>query len=86
MEEYLNRYTDLLSNSKFFSKSNNSFGTLQATNLLDSLNDNSFFEAGHTISLSTDEIISSKDDFTALIKNEMDQILKDEKLLNKLYD
>ena len=81
LDDYFQRYNELLTKSNFFRKSDNSFGTLQANSLLESVSDNSFFEAGHTISLSTDEIISSKDDFTALIKNEMDQILKDEKLL-----
>lgn len=81
LDDYFQRYSELLTKSNFFRKSDNSFGTLQANNLLESVNDNSFFEAGHTISLSTDEVISSKDDFSTLIKNEMDQILKDEKLL-----
>ena len=85
LEEYLNRYTDLLSNSKFFSKSNNSFGTLQATNLLDSLNDNSFFEAGHKISLQTQESIVSRDELERVIQGEKDQILNDAQLL-KSFD
>lgn len=82
LDDYFQRYNELLTQSKFFRKSDNSFGTLQANNLLDSVKDNSFFDAGHTISLSTDEIISSRDTFSALIKNEMDKILKDEQLLN----
>ncbi|HAV57054.1 MAG TPA: hypothetical protein DCX45_06150, partial [Acinetobacter junii] len=81
LSEYLDRYTCLLSNSKFFSKSNNSFGTVQATNLLDSLNDNSFFEAGHKISLQTEEFINSRDELESLIQAEKDQILNDTQLL-----
>ena len=74
-----------MSNSKFFSKSNNSFGTLQATNLLDSLNDNSFFEAGHKISLQTQESIVSRDELERVIQGEKDQILNDAQLL-KSFD
>ncbi|MHA3115311.1 hypothetical protein E0H86_05670 [Acinetobacter sp. ANC 4635] len=85
LDEYLNRYIDLLRKSKFFSKSNNSFGTLQATNLLDSLNDNSFFDAGHKISLQTQEFIASRDELEALIQGEKDQILNDVQLL-KSFD
>ncbi|MQZ31900.1 hypothetical protein F4U02_12990 [Acinetobacter haemolyticus] len=79
--EYLKRYTDLLSQSKFFSKSDNSFGTTQATNLLDSLSDNSFFEAGHKISINAEDFINSKDELESLIQAEKDQILNDKQLL-----
>lgn len=81
LDEYLKRYTDLLSQSKFFSKSNNSFGTTQATNLLDSLSDNSFFEAGHKISINAEDLINSKDELESLIQAEKDQILNDKQLL-----
>lgn len=82
LDEYLKRYTDLLSKSKFFSKSGNSFGTTQASNLLDSLSDNSFFEAGHKISINAKDFINSKDELEDLIKSEKDQILNDKQLLN----
>lgn len=83
LDEYLQRYTQLLEQSKFFKKSNNSFGTNQASNLLNSLIDNSFFEAGHQINLSSDEFIKSKDELSTLIRSELDQILSDEELLKK---
>lgn len=82
LDEYLSRYTDLLIKSKFFSKSNNSFGTTQATNLLDSLSDNSFFEAGHKITINAKDFINSKDELESLIQAEKDQILNDKQLLS----
>ena len=82
LDEYIKRYTDLLSQSKFFSKSDNSFGTTQATNLLDSLSDNSFFEAGHKISINAEDFINSKDELECLIQAEKDQILNDKQLLS----
>ena len=81
LEEYLKRYTELITKSKFFSSSGNSFGTLQASNLLDSLNDNAFFDAGHKISLQSDETINSKEELEGLIQSEKDQILNDTQLL-----
>lgn len=81
LDDYLQRYSQLLEQSKFFKKSSNSFGTVQASSLLNSLNDNSFFEAGHTINLSSTDIISSKGELSDLITNELNQILSDVELL-----
>lgn len=83
LNDYLKRYTQLLDESKFFNKSSNSFGTTQATSLLNSLSDNSFFDAGHYISLQSQDIITSKSELADLIQQEMDQILKDADLLKK---
>ncbi len=84
MNHYLmiiQRYNELLTKSNFFRKSDKILLVLYKPNsLLESVSD-TLFEAGHTISLSTDEIISSKDDFTALIKKKWIKILRDEKLL-----
>ncbi|KAF1010287.1 MAG: hypothetical protein GAK29_05076 [Acinetobacter bereziniae] len=85
LDEYLQRYSQLLEQSKFFKKSSNSFGTLQASTLLNSLDDNSFFEAGHKINLSSDDIISTRGELSDLIKSEIDQILNDAELL-KTFD
>ena len=83
LDDYVSRYSQLLENSKFFNKSANSFGTTQAANLLGSLGDNSFFDAGHVISLQTEEVITSNEQLAELIKNEIDQILRDKELLKK---
>lgn len=83
LNDYLKRYTQLLEESKFFNKSSNSFGTTQATSLLNSLSDNSFFDSGHYISLQSQDIITSKSELADLMQQEMDQILKDADLLKK---
>lgn len=83
LDEYILRYTHLLEQSKFFKKSNNSFGTTQASTLLASVNDNSFFEAGHHIALNSNELIGSKDDLSKLIQEELQAIINDEELLKK---
>ncbi|MFW2076849.1 hypothetical protein ACG94X_03830 [Acinetobacter sp. ULE_I010] len=83
LDDYLQRYTQLLEHSKFFNKSSNSFGTVQASNLLNSLSDNSFFDAGHQINLQSNDIIVSKKELADLIQAEVDQILKDADLQKK---
>lgn len=83
LDEYILRYTHLLEQSKFFKKSNNSFGTTQASTLLASVNDNSFFEAGHHIALNSNKLIGSKDDLSKLIQEELQAIINDEELLKK---
>lgn len=83
LDDYLQRYMRLLKESKFFNKSLNSFGTIQAASLLSSLSDNSFFDAGHIINLKSQELIKSKIELELLIKNEMDQILNDIELVKK---
>ncbi|MFW1755433.1 hypothetical protein ACG9H7_14250, partial [Acinetobacter wanghuae] len=60
LNDYVQRYTDLLDQSRFFNRSNNSFGTNQASNLLASLDDNSFFEAGHKLSLKSKHVFFSE--------------------------
>lgn len=83
LDEYIERYTHLLEQSKFFKKSNNSFGTTQASILLASVNDNSFFEAGHHIILSTNKLIDSNEELSNLIQEELKTIINDEELLKK---
>lgn len=83
LDEYILRYTHLLEQSKFFKKSNNSFGTTQASTLLASVNDNSFFEVGHHIALNSNKLIGSKDDLSKLIQEELQAIINDEELLKK---
>ena len=48
-----------------------------------SVNDNSFFEAGHHIALNSNELIGSKDDLSKLIQEELQAIINDEELLKK---
>lgn len=85
LEEYIKQYDSLVSQSAFFKKSSNTFGTYQANELLKSIEDNSFFEAGHTINLSDDSKIESANDLKELLELEIKKIINDEKL-KKIFD
>lgn len=85
LDQYLSSYTDLLTKSSFFKQSGNSFGTYQATEILDSIKDNSFFEAGHTFQLSNDMKIESVSALKALIETEISSIIND-KSLKDIFD
>lgn len=85
LDEYIQQYDLLISKSDFFKKSSNTFGTYQANELLDSIQDNSFFDAGHKINLSNHIEVKSADDFRDLLKSEIEKIISDEKL-KKIFD
>ena len=85
LDEYIQQYNSLISKSDFFKKSSNTFGTYQANELLNSIQDNSFFEAGHAISLSNHTEVKSADDFKNLLESEIKKIVSDEKL-KKIFD
>lgn len=80
LSAYITNYEELLSNSKFFKNSNNSFGTYQANELLKSIEDNSFFEAGHRFTLNDNAEIKSVDELKELLQNEITAIVSDENL------
>jgi len=85
LDEYIQQYESLVSNSEFFKKSNNTFGTHQANELLKSIKDDSFFDAGHSINLSNSSEIKSSEDFETLLQSEIKKIISDEKL-KKVFD
>lgn len=85
LNEYIQQYDSLVSQSAFFKKSENTFGTYQANELLKSIEDNSFFEAGHSINLSDDSKIGSAEDLKELLDSEIKKIINDEKL-KKIFD
>ena len=85
LDEYVKQYESLISQSCFFKKSANTFGTYQAKDLLGSLSDNSFFDAGHSINLSGSTTITSVADFETLLETEIKKIISDEKL-KKIFD
>jgi len=85
LDEYIQQYESLLLQSGFFKKSANTFGTYQANEILSSVSDNSFFDAGHSISLSNNSTIKSATDFESLLQSEIKKILSDEKL-KKIFD
>ncbi len=85
LDEYVKQYESLISQSGFFKKSANTFGTYQAKELLGSVADNSFFDAGHSINLSDSTTIKSASDFETLLEAEIKKILSDENL-KKTFD
>ena len=85
LNSYIENYDSLISNSSFFKKSENTFGTYQAGEVLKSVSDNSFFEAGHFIELADNKKVTSADEFKNLFENEISKIVNDEKL-KKIFD
>ncbi len=85
LSEYVTTYDELLSKSKFFKSSENSFGTYQANELLKSTEDNSFFDAGHKFTLSDNAEIKSAEELKQLLQNEITSIVNDDKL-KKSFD
>ncbi len=80
LDQYVNDYTNLLSKSKFFKQSNNPFGTYQANEILRSIEDNSFFDAGHKFVLEDGTEITTSEDLKFIVQEEIAKILSDEKL------
>nr|WP_315162756.1 hypothetical protein [uncultured Flavobacterium sp.] len=80
LNQYVTDYTNLLSKSKFFKQSNNSFGTYQANEILRSIEDNSFFDAGHKFLLEDGTEVNNSEDLKSIVQEEIAKILSDEKL------
>ncbi len=85
LDQYTSNYQELLSKSSFFKKSDNSFGTYQASEILKSIEDNSFFEAGHKFLLDGNIDIDSADRLKQLVENEISRIITDESL-KEIFD
>ncbi len=81
LEQYVNNYKNIISKSKFFKESlNNTFGTYQANQIVKSIEDNSFFEAGHKFVLEDGTEIENIEELQKIIQEEIQNILNDEKL------
>ena len=85
LDQYIENYKSIISKSKFFKKSENTFGTYQASEILKSIRDGSFFNAGHYLTLNDDKRIKSAKDFEKIIEEEINSIVNDEKL-RKIFD
>lgn len=88
IQVYFNNYQNILSKSNFFKKSNNSFGTIQANDIIKSIQDNSFFEAGHKILLEGNREINSVEILKSIIEDEISKIINNKELKDtfKLID
>jgi hypothetical protein len=81
LNQYIDNYKSLVSKSKFFKESaNNTFGTYQANEIIKSIEDNSFFEAGHKFLLEDGTEIESSDQLKKIVQEEIQNILNDDKL------
>lgn len=80
LDTYISNYKNLLSKSSFFKDSGNSFGTIQANEILKSIEDNSFFDAGHKFVLDGNIEITSAENLRQLVEEEIQRIVNDTKL------
>ncbi len=82
LKSYFTNYESIISKSAFFKKSSNTFGTYQAREILRSVSDNSFFEAGHLLELSNETKIKSSNELKNILEDEINKILSDKDLKN----
>lgn len=80
LDDYIDNYNNIISSSKLFKISNNTFGTQQVNDILKSIEDNAFFDAGHKFILEDGTEIKTSDELKQLVKEEVDKILSDKKL------
>jgi ABC-type cobalamin/Fe3+-siderophores transport system ATPase subunit len=81
LDEYIKNYRNLISKSNFFKESaENTFGTYQANEIVKSIEDNSFFEAGHKFVLEDGTEINDSEQLKKIVQEEIQKILSDEKL------
>lgn len=86
LDQYINNYKSIISKSKFFKESAyNTFGTYQANTIIKSIDDNSFFEAGHRFILEDGTKITNVENLRVLVEEEIEKILNDDKL-KKSFD
>lgn len=85
LDEYINQYDNLVSNSTFFKQSDNSFGTYQAKTILKSIEDDSFFQAGHNLQLHDSSTIKSASEFNTYLETEIEKVVNNPEL-KKLFD
>ena len=80
LEDYVQRYNELLANSTYFKKG--TFDYYNAGQIAKSLADNGFFDAKHTVNLKAGEDleITTQEQLEEVIANEKDSIIKDQKL------
>lgn len=85
-QDYFTSYVQLLQDSDFFHTidATTSFGTYQATELVDAVKDNAFFAAGHSIHLGNGRTISSKEELDKEVADALSAIFTNPALQKKL--
>lgn len=87
IENYVQRYNELLAASQFFRKG--TFDYYNAGQIAESLTKNGFFAANHTVNLKSNgtvKEISTQNELEKIIEDEKQQILKDVKLRKQFDD
>lgn len=81
LDQYINSYKNIISKSRFFKESASStFGTYQANEIIRSIEDNSFFDAGHKFVLDSGVIVNNSKELKELVQEEIQNILTDVEL------
>jgi len=81
LDNYIKNYNEILSNSKLFKLTgSNNFGTYQVNEILKSIEDNSYFEAGHKFVLEDGTEINDSAELKKIFDEEVEKIIADEKL------
>lgn len=86
LDQYINNYKNLISESRLFKKStDNSFGTYQVNEIIKSIEDDSFFEAGHKFVLGDGTEINNSEKLKNIVQEEIEKLLQDEEL-KKIFE
>lgn len=81
LDQYISSYKNIVSKSNFFKESASStFGTYQANEIIKSIEDNSFFDAGHKFVLGNEVVVNNSEVLKQLVQDEIKGILNDENL------
>ena len=81
LDGYIENYNEILSNSKLFKLTDsNNFGTYQAGEIIKSIEDNSYFDAGHKFVLEDGTEIKNSQELKQLFQEELERVLEDKKL------
>lgn len=81
LDDYIQNYNEIISDSKLFKNSEDiMFGTYQVNEILKSIEDNSYFKAGHSFLLEDGTEIKDVSVLKEILEEEVKRILADEKL------
>lgn len=81
IELYMINYTELLTKSSFFKNVGEaSFGTIQANQILKSIEDNTFFNAGHKFVLEDGTEINDSEQLRVIVEEEIEKIVNNAQL------
>jgi len=85
LDQYISSYKNLLEDSSIFNSAGKSFGTYQIGLVIKSIEDNSFFEAGHRIHLAGEKTIASSGDLQKIVRQEIERLV-DDPGLKEIFD